>query len=415
MTENGRRFPAGFLWGTATAAHQVEGHNTNNDWWLLEQEPGRIRNGDTSRLACDHYNRFREDFRMLRELNQNAHRISIEWSRIEPRPGEFDAQQVRHYRDVLAEMREQGLLPMVTLHHFTSPIWFAERGGWAAPGAADAFLPFVRKVADELGELVGLWCTVNEPSIYASHGWLLGEFPPRRRGDILGMRRVLANFRLAHESAYELLKQKTPDTPVGLAHHKFVFFPANRRNPLDLAAAGIAQAAIDTWPIGRARFARIVKARADYIGVNHYYGQLAAFDPFRPQDQFIRRFNPPGPAGEFDGYVIQPHLIKDVLLELKPLRKPIYVTENGIAASDDSRRQEFLRSVLASIHEAIQQGADVRGYFHWTSMDNFEWAKGYSMKFGLISVDRQTMERTPKPSAHFYGRIARANALLPQG
>jgi beta-glucosidase len=409
-----RRFPPGFLWGTATAAHQVEGNNTNNDWWLLEQEPGRIRNGDSSRVACDHYKRFREDFRMLRELNQNAHRISIEWSRIEPQPGQFDAGEIRHYRDVLAEMREQGLVPMVTLHHFTSPIWFAERGGWAAAGAAEAFLPYVRKVADQLGELVGLWCTINEPSIYATHGWLLGEFPPARRGDILGMRRVLANFRQAHDAAYEVLKQRNPDTPVGLAHNKFIFFPANRRSPLDLAAARIAQSAIDTWPLGLGRFQRIVKARCDYIGVNHYYGQLAAFDPFRPQDQFIRRFNPPGlPVGEFDDYVIQPQWLKEVLLELKPRRKPIYVTENGIAASDDSRRQEFLKAVLTHVHEAIELGVDVRGYFHWTSMDNFEWAKGYSMKFGLIDVNRRTMERTAKPSAHLYARIARANALPP--
>jgi beta-glucosidase len=159
------RFPQGFLWGTSSAAHQVEGDNRNSDWWEFEQQPGHIANGDKSGLANDHYHRYREDFALLRQLDQNAHRLSIEWSRIEPSEGEFDARQIRHYRDVLSDLREQGIEPMVTLHHFTSPIWFARKGGWAARGSAHAFLPFVHRVVDQLGDLVGLWCTINEPGI----------------------------------------------------------------------------------------------------------------------------------------------------------------------------------------------------------------------------------------------------------
>ena len=211
-----RHFPKGFLWGTSSAAHQVEGDNRNSDWWDWEQQPGRIAQGDTSAVACDHYHRYREDFALLRELNQNAHRLSIEWARIEPSEGVFDSRQIRHYRDVLGELREQGIAPMVTLHHFTNPMWFSRQGGWMARGAARAFMPFVHRVVDELGDLVAIWCTINEPGIYAANGWITGEFPPGRHGDLVGQYRVTQNMHLAHELAYSAIKRRWPDSPVGL-------------------------------------------------------------------------------------------------------------------------------------------------------------------------------------------------------
>src|SRR2546430_10469089 len=220
-----RPFPKGFLWGTSSAAHQVEGDNRNNDWWEWEQKPGHIAGGDTSAIACDHYNRYREDFALLRGLNQNAHRLSIEWSRIEPSEGVFDSRQIRHYRDVLGDLREQGILPLVTLHHFTNPMWFARQGGWMARGAARAFMPFVHRVVDELGDLVAIWCTINEPGIYAANGWITGEFPPGRHGDLVGQYRGTQNMHLAHEPAYSAIKRRWPDSPVGLSPHKFLFIP----------------------------------------------------------------------------------------------------------------------------------------------------------------------------------------------
>jgi beta-glucosidase len=203
-------FPKGFLCGTSSAAHQVEGDNRNCDWWEFEKQPGRIANGDSSAIANDHYHRYREDFALLREMGQNAHRLSIEWSRIEPSPGEFDSHQIRHYRDVLGELREQGIEPMVTLHHFTSPTWFARKGGWAVRGSEHAFLPFVHHVVDQLGDLVTLWCTINEPTICAANGWVTGEFPPGRRGDIAGLYRVTSNMRKAHELAYSIAGRSLP-------------------------------------------------------------------------------------------------------------------------------------------------------------------------------------------------------------
>jgi len=404
-----RRFPKGFLWGTSSAAHQVEGDNRNCDWWEWEQKPGRIANGDTSAIACDGYRRYREDVELLSDLKQNAHRLSVEWSRVEPSDGVFDSRQIRHYRDVLGEMREQGIAPMVTLHHFTNPLWFVRKGGWASPDATRAFIPFVHRVIDELGDLVDMWCTINEPSIYAANGWLTGEFPPGRHGDLAAQYRVTRNMHRAHELAYALIKRRWPDAQVGLSHHKFLFLPGSAKRR-DRLAARAAQAVTDRWPTGPGRLRPIVEATSDYIGIAHYWGQMCAFDPRRPESQFVRRFNPPGPVNEM-GFVSDPSWMRGVLNELRRYGKPVYVTENGLASVDDAPREKYLHDVLGEVHAAIEDGVDVRGYFHWTNLDNFEWARGYSCHFGLIAVDRKTLERTVKPSGRLYARIATANAL----
>jgi len=406
------KFPEGFLWGTASAAHQVEGANRNNDWSLFEQEPGRIQDGDTALVACDHYRRYREDFRLLRQMRNNAHRLSIEWSRVEPAPGEFDTRQIRHYRDVLGELREQGLAPMLTLHHFTSPIWFAQGGGWAAPEAPEAFLRFVRRVVDDLGDLVELWCTINEPNIYAANGYLIGEFPPGRKNDLRAAWRVLANFRRGHVAAYRAIHEKLPDARVGLSHHKFLLLPATQALG-DRWAARTTQGFMDRWPVGGMRRAPVVETEADWIGIAHYWAQNAALDLRLPRERFIRRTNPPGLPLTGMGWASDPAWMRGVLNEVRHLGKPVYVTENGISTPDDTVRQEYLPAILRSVWGAIEDGVDVRGYFHWTSLDNFEWARGYSQKFGLIAVDRTTLEREVKPSGRLYARIAAANALDP--
>jgi beta-glucosidase len=405
-----RPFPKGFLWGTSSAAYQVEGDNRNCDWWEWEQQPGHIANGDTSAVACDHYHRYREDFALLGDMAQNAHRLSIEWSRIEPAEGEFDSRQIRHYRDVLGELRERAILPVVTLHHFTSPLWFVRKGGWKSAESPRVFLRFVHRAADELGDLAGIWCTINEPNLYAANGWLTGEFPPGRRGDLAAQYRVLGNMRRAHALAYLALKKRWPDTPVGLSHHKLLFLPASSRR-LDRLAARSAQAALDRWPAGGGRLGKIVEAPSDYIGVAHYWGQVCAFDASRPRDLFVRRSIPRGAEMTEMGMASDPAWMRPVLNELKRYGKPVYITENGIATSDDSVRRRYLPAVLEEVRLAIEDGVDVRGYFHWTNMDNFEWARGYSVQFGLIGVDRKTLERTVKPSGGLYARIAAANGL----
>ena len=404
------QFPQGFLWGTTSAAHQIEGDNKNCDWWEWEQTPGHIANGDTSLTACDSYHRYREDFKLLREMNQGAHRMSIEWSRIEPSPGEFDSRQIRHYRDVLGELREQGIEPMVTLHHFTSPIWFAKKGGWAERESVKAFVAFASRAADEFGDLVNLWCTINEPNIYAANGWMTGEFPPGHLGDLRGLLAVLSNMHRAHELAYVAIKKRRPDSLVGLSHHKLLFLPATNKRR-DQLAAGTAQLVVDRWPIGPGQFRRVVESTCDFIGIAHYWAQLAAFDPSRPQDQFVKRTNVPGAQMTDMGMTSDPVYMRRVLNELKSLKKPVYITENGLGTGDDERRKRYLADVLENVRLAIDDGVDVRGYFHWTNLDNFEWARGYGVKFGLIDVDRKTLERTVKPSGQLYGRIAAANGV----
>jgi beta-glucosidase len=409
-----RRFPDGFLWGCATAAHQVEGGNHGCDWWEFERSGG-ILTGDSADPACDQYRRFPEDFALLQRLSNNAQRLSIEWSRVEPAPGEFDQAQIDHYRAVLTELRARGMAPMVTLHHFTSPAWFSRRGGWAASGAVEAWLPFVRRVADELGDLVALWCTINEPNIYAYQGWLAGEFPPGRRGDVAGLLRVLGNLSRAHRAAYRELGRLTPGVPAGLAQHKWLLLPARARDPRDRAAAGAAAFFMDRWPVGWGRWGRVVEAPGDYVGLNHYSGSLVTFALRYAAQGFASRSNPPGlPESDF-GWAVEPRWLRVCLDELRPLGRPIYVTESGIAVRDDTVRVRYLTSVLEQVWEAIAAGADVRGYFHWSSHDNFEWARGYSMRFGLIGVDLATQERTVKPSGHLFARIAAANALPAAG
>lgn len=404
------QFPPGFLWGTASAAHQVEGDNKNNDWWEWEQQPGHIANGDSSVIACDNYHRYREDFKLLRDLNQNAHRLSIEWSRVEPSRGEFDTRQIRHYRDVLGELREQGIEPMVTLHHFSSPLWFTRKGGWAERDSVRAFLAFVTRAVDEFGDLVNLWCTINEPNIYATNGWLTGEFPPGHSGDMRSFYRVVANLHRAHEAAYLAIKKRRPDAMVGLSHHKFLFLPASDKRR-DVLATRAAQAVVDRWPVAPGQFRRVVEATSDYVGIAHYWAQTVAFDPRRPGDQFIRRANVPGAQPTDMGWTSDPVYMRRVLNEVKSLGKPVYVTENGLGTGDDERRKRYIVDVLDNVRLAIEDGVDVRGYFHWTNTDNFEWARGYGVKFGLIGVDRETLERSVKPSGKLYGRIAAANAL----
>jgi beta-glucosidase len=269
----------------------------------------------------------------------------------------------------------------------------------------------VHRVVDELGDLVSLWCTINEPNIYAANGWITGEFPPARLGDVASFYRVLANMQRAHELAYLAIKRRWPDSPVGLSHHKFLFLPASNKRAHRIAAQ-TAQLAVDRWPVAPGRLRNVVESTSDFIGIAHYHGQCVAFDPRRPRDQFIRRFNVPGVPVTEMGWSADPSWMRGVLGDLKRLGKPVYITENGMATSDDAVRERYLIDILTSVRLAIQDGLDVRGYFHWTNIDNFEWARGYQAHFGLIAVDRNTLERTVRPSGRLYARIAKANGLL---
>lgn len=386
------QFPDGFVWGTATAAHQVEGGNWNNDWWMWEHEPTSPcvePSGD----ACDHFWRYPDDIALLAELGFGAYRFSLEWSRIEPEDGEFSVNALDHYRRMIDCCRDNGLLPVVTYHHFTSPRWtVTELGGWEDPAVAERFGRFCERAAAHLGADVGMSCTLNEPNVVALMGYYLGVFPPGKRDEDLLVRST-DNLIRAHRLAYDAIKAGPGDAPVGLtlSMHEFDCI-AGGEGQMTRARDRLEDVWLDACP------------GDDYVGVQTYTRL---------------RFGPDGLVGPAEGvpalqmgYEYWPQALETTIRRaIEVAGTPVYVTENGIGTEDDEQRMQYLTEALHAVGRCLDDGLDVRGYFCWSLMDNFEWALGYRPTFGLVAVDRETQERTPKPSAHWMGAIARANRL----
>ena len=428
-----------FLWGAATSAHQVEGDCRHNDWWEWEAQ-GRIEGGARSGRAADHYVRYKDDLRLAADLGLNAYRFSIEWSRLEPRQGEWNAGALEHYVRLVEECERLGLRPMATLHHFTSPLWFARAGGFAAPGAPALFAKFVERVAaSELGARIPLWCTINEPMPYVvgSHlGRFMppGEYAPSRAAD------ACANLFRAHVEAYDILHARvgvrrgpwaSEPVQVGFAHNMLRFKPDRRWNPMELLATKLIDRVYnDAWlsavaggpqnfwlPFLLPKRPEFTSARgrktADFIGVNYY---TKAYVCWRPRAPEVER-SPESPIGvtfarrterSSDlGWADHP---KGLLLMLRKAARcgvPVIVTENGAADRDDAFRPRYLVEHIRAVARAREEGIDVRGYFHWSLIDNFEWIKGFWPRFGLYRVDYDTYERTATRSAGIYENIVR--------
>ncbi len=416
------KFPSNFLWGTATAAHQVEGDNRANDWWEWEQVPGHIRGGDRSGLACDHYRRFESDFALLKSLHQNAHRFSIEWSRVEPAPGEFRSDALSHYRAVLQSLRDLGLEPMVTLHHFTNPQWLAKAGGWMDPATPERLARYTDRVIAELGHLARFWITINEPTVLAYQGYIRGEWPPGTR-DLHAAARVLANLIRAHWLAFERIKERLPSAHVGLAHHLRVFDPARAWAPLDRAVAWMYRRLFNetvlrslrrgrlVFPLDRAIKASGPHRSQDFIGLNYYTRDVIRYNRERRDDLYGERIVLPDTVRSSLNWEVYPRGLYRTLKTLGRERLPIYITENGIADPDDRLRPAYLGEHLRAAHAALRDGVPLRGYFHWTCFDNFEWSEGYSAKFGLMSCDPHTQERRLRESGRLYAEICRTGTL----
>jgi beta-glucosidase len=386
------RFPPGFVWGAATSAHQVEGDNRNNDWWEWEHVPGtpcREPSGD----ACDHYRRYAEDLDLLARLGFTAYRFSIEWSRIEPEEGAFSIAALDHYRRVCAACRERGLEPIVSFHHFTTPLWVARRGGWVERETADRFARFCERAATHLGDLIGRACTLNEPNIVADLGYRWGLFPPGKRDPDLRLR---ANdvFIEAHCKAAAAIRSGPGCAPVGMT----------------LAMQDYQ--AIDGGEALRDR------ERHDMEDV--YLETLQGDDFFGVQTYTRARFGPEGPLMPEPGvrltqmgYEFWPEALEACIRRAAKMTGgiPLLVTENGIGTADDAERIEYVERALRGVLACLADAVTVQGYVYWSLLDNFEWAFGYAPTFGLVAVDRATQARRPKPSAAWLGAIARANAL----
>ena len=404
-------FPEEFLWGAATAAHQVEGNNVNSDLWLLEHLESTLF-AEPSLDACDHYHRFSDDIKLLADLGLNTYRFSAEWARIEPERGHFSASALDHYRRMLAACHENGVAPMVTLYHFSSPRWFAALGGWENAAAVDLFVRYSDRVARHLGDLMAFATTFNEPNLPMLLRWLpVSEIPfgrVRRMVKLasravgtgrfgcffLGDARKLQDRMIAaHHRAVDVMKSGPGQYPVGVS----LALQDEQAVGLDSKRDRKRAEVYEPW--------LMAAGRSDFLGVQSYtrcrVGKRSDLGP------------EPGVELTQMGYEFWPDALEACLRYASArVSVPIYVTENGVSTEDDTRRIEYIRGALAGLLNCLRDGIDVRGYIHWSLLDNFEWIMGYRPKFGLVAVDRATQKRSIKPSARYLGEIARQNRIL---
>ncbi len=409
------RFPRDFLWGAATASHQVEGGNRWNDWWAFE-EAGRLPHASGD--ACRHWDLYEADFDRARHAAHNAHRFSIEWSRVQPTPGEWSTEAVEHYRDVIHALRSRGIEPVVTLQHFTLPTWVAERGGWSDRRSVECFARYAELVARELGEDVRYWLTVNEPTVYVKHAWIVGDWPPCRRRAWVAAARSFRNMARAHRAARDRIRAARPDASVGFAHSAPLLQPCDPTRALDRFAAWLRDLVLNRsffLLLGRERGGRPF----DFIGINYYTrtvvrGGSSGIIPFAGTECRSDHHADRGPFSDV-GWEVYPDGLTETLRRFSRYGVPLLVTENGIATDDESLRTSFLVEHLARVGEALEEGVDVRGYLHWTLMDNFEWALGTTARFGLFGVDFATQERTARPALDRYRDVCETGLLSLDG
>jgi len=416
-------FPRGFLWGTATASHQVEGENTNNTWWAWEQEPGRIINGQKSGMACDWWGgRWREDFDRAAGAGQNAHRLSIEWSRVQPTPDRWDEDSIDRYREMIQGLHERDLLPMVTLHHFSDPLWLAEMGGWENEAVVDYFSAYVRKVVEALKEYVNLWVTINEPNVFVTVGYVLGEWPPGKK-DLGAAMRVAANQVRAHAAAYKVIHSMQPTARVGIAQNYRPMVPARPISPLDRFVTFLQSGAFNEFfpralHTGKLRFLTMrkrlpeAKGTQDFLGINYYSREFVAFSLLKPGELFGRRFYRADAELSSTGFIAnEPRGMFEAVKWGLQFGIPIMITENGVEDAEDSFRRRYLIQHLHQLWRAVNFNFPVKGYFHWTLVDNFEWERGWTQRFGLWELDVGTQTRRKRPSADLYEAICRTNGI----
>ncbi len=411
------KFPEGFLWGAATSAHQVEGDN-HNDWsewektslklkvqsaklrnwpnFILENYPNPLQTENyISGRACDHYNRYEEDFDIAKSLGHNAHRFSIEWSRVEPKEGKFDEKEIEHYRQVIKALRVRGIEPFVTLWHWTNPVWLAKIGGPESKKFPFYFARYAKFVVENLKDSVQFWITLNEPTSVIGAAYTAGIWPPQKKNPLAALR-VFRQLSNAHNQAFNGIHKISKNAKVGFANVLNFVEPFNKNSILDNLLVKIANY------FSNKKFLNLTKNRHDFLAAQYY---------------FHRRIKFPGKTKNENkeisdmGWEIYPEGIYHILRDLKKYNKPIYITENGLADAKDEKREKFIKEHLFWVHQAIKDGVDVRGYLYWSLLDNFEWDKGFWPRFGLVEVNYETMERKIRPSAEVYADICKNNKL----
>ena len=404
-------YPKDFLWGASTASHQVEGgtHNQWSEWEMAKAEelaatadqslnrmpawgkfkavaetPENYISGD----GVDHFHRYQEDFDILSSLNMNAFRFGIEWSRVEPGPGQWDEAALAHYHRYIDEMVARGITPILNLWHWTMPVWFTDKGGFANKANLADWRRYVHKMADEYGGKVKYVLTLNESNVYTTFSYAMGEWPPQQSGKITAVK-VYRNLYLAHRQAYSILKAVAPEIRVGVAQNLGDVLPKQTGNPLHrLSAAG--QTYFWNW-----WFLDRIRKYQDFIGVNFY---STAYTRLFKED------NPKQPTNDL-GWYMEPGGLGRVLNKTwRRYGKPLIVTENGVADADDTYRKWWLEETMKAMESSMAAGVQLLGYMHWSLLDNFEWKYGWWPKFGLVAVDRMHgMTRTVRPSARWFG------------
>lgn len=362
-------FPKNFFWGAATSAYQVEGNN-HNDWSEWERERGLKPAGQ----ASDHYNRFEEDFDIAKSLGHNAHRFSIEWSRIEPEEGKFNEKEIEHYRKVINALRAQNIEPFITLWHWATPLWFYEKGDWLWPKSPFYFARFASRMAKEFPQ-VTFWITLNEPNVHTGHGYLRGDRPPGERS-LIKYIRANRNLSAAHRSSYAAIKGVNGNAQIGIAQH-LIWFTRWYNKPRDFF--------FNRW------FLHSIHNYQDFVGVNYYFS-----------DRNLENKSD-------TNWSIDPEGLYHLLLRMARYQKPIYILENGIANAADEKRARFIQDHVRFMKKAMKDGVDVRGYFYWSLMDNFEWNDGFWPRFGLVKIDYKTLGREIRPSAWEYKKLIEDN------
>ncbi|MFH1189241.1 MAG: glycoside hydrolase family 1 protein [Candidatus Omnitrophota bacterium] len=418
-------FPKDFLWGAGTSSHQVEGNNTNNDWWRWEERmPPEMRSG----LACDEWNRFEEDFKLAQTLGLTAHRFSVEWSRVETSPGQFDESALEQYRKMILSLRSKGMEPIVTLNHFTIPLWLADEGGWLSEKSPELFAQYVRKTTEALGCDVHYWITINEPAAYTYKSYMIGQWPPGEKSAEKAFK-VIQNLAKAHVLAYvnikEVYAQKGWKTPmVGIAQQVFIFAPCSSHSLWDRISARLRDQVINHLVVqalirGKGKVVGIFsmtlpRARTlDFIGINYYTREYVHSRGFRLSDMLAGECVLENPSARKNslGWEIYPQGLYTFIKAFSKYKLPILISENGICTNDDTERSEFIIDHLKAVARAMKEGAPVIGYLYWSLMDNYEWADGFSPRFGLIEVNYTTQARTIRPSARKFEEIIRSGRL----
>jgi len=395
------KFPEKFTWGCASSSHQIEG-NTYNDWTEWEKSEARLESLKRedkdpreyiSGSASNSFLLNDQDIECLKKLKVNSYRFSVEWSRIEPEQGNFDYEALAHYQRFIKKLRANNIEPFVTLWHWPIPVWAKDLGGWKSKQILTFFDRYVKIVAEFLDKDVDFWITLNEPLVYASNSYYSGQWPPQEKS-LYSTIKVVKNLIKAHRSAYRVLKQVDRNNQIGISKHNIHFDPAGK-NPINKIIAFVANYFWNDY------FLNKTKGSHDYIGLNYYFHSRINYGFDKNENKLTSDL----------GWELYPEGIFHLLMKLKKYNLSIYITEHGLADKDDKHRAWYLKESLKYVHQAIEEGSDVRGYFHWSLLDNFEWADGFFPRFGLFEVDYKTFERQARPTVDVYSKICADNAV----